>query len=257
MGNQTDRVTAGNRPMLDKTLENALARRIAKEFPRIGGPRICQLCAQMILEVVNNHVRPKESVHHGQIVWTAVSKDLTPGRCRRITETDLVSVVLDVSLPEDIHAKIDRLPDSQRKLNRALRLCRQAYQQGGLLTCYDLSEIMSISDARISSLLANHERENKTIVPRRGTIQDAGGGLSHKWIICYKRYVEGKSPDVIARETYHSLEAVDRYLGQFDRVRHCYRQELSVNETAQILNCSPRLVEAYRQLDQEFEGKND
>jgi len=67
---------------------------------------------------------------------------------------------------------------------------------------------------------------------------------------------EGKSPEVIARETYHSLEAVDRYLGQFDRVRHCYRQGLSVSETAQILNCSPRLVEAYRQLDQELEGKN-
>jgi hypothetical protein len=51
MGNQTDRLTAGIRPILDKTLENALAHRIAREFPRIGGPRICQLCAQMILEV--------------------------------------------------------------------------------------------------------------------------------------------------------------------------------------------------------------
>ena len=38
MGNQTDRLTAGIRPILDKTLENALAHRIAKEFPRIGDP---------------------------------------------------------------------------------------------------------------------------------------------------------------------------------------------------------------------------
>ena len=149
------------------------------------------------------------------------------------------------------------MSDPQRKLQRALRLCRQAHEQGGLLTCFDLSEIMTMSDSRISQLMVNYERENKTIIPRRGTLQDAGGGLSHKWIICYKRYAEGKSPDVIARETYHSLEAVDRYLGQFDRVRHCYRQGLSVNETAQILNCSPWLVEVYRQLDQEFEGGND
>lgn len=257
MGNQTDRLTAGIRPILDKTLENALSRRIATEFPRIGGPRICQLCAQMILEVVDNHVRSKDSIRHGQLVWTAVSKDLSPGHRQRIAETELVSVVLDVSTPEDIHAKIGRMSDPQRKLPRARRLCRQTYEQGGLLTSFDLSEIMTISDSRISQLMVNYERENKTIIPRRGTIQDAGGGLSHKWIICYKRYVEGKSPDVIARETYHSLEAVDRYLGQFDRVRHCYRQGLSVNETAQILNCSAWLVEAYRQLDQEFEGEND
>ena len=28
-------------PLREKTLRNALAHRIAKEFPRIGGPRIC------------------------------------------------------------------------------------------------------------------------------------------------------------------------------------------------------------------------
>jgi DNA-binding CsgD family transcriptional regulator len=256
MGNQTDRLTAGIRPILDKTLENALAQRIAKEFPRIGGPRICQLCAQMILEVVHNHVRAKDSVRHGQVVWAAVSKDHRPGRYQRIAETDLVSVVLDVSTAEDIHAKIDRVPDQQRKLNRALRLCRQTYEQGGLLTCFDLSEIMGFSDSNIAVRLARYERENKTLVPRRGTLQDAGGGLSHKSIICYKRYVEGKSPEQIAQETYHSLTAVDRYLGQFDRVRHCRRQGLSPMETAHILNCTLRLVETYLQLDRELEGKD-
>ena len=29
--------------LLAKTLENALAHKIEKEFPRIGGPRICKL----------------------------------------------------------------------------------------------------------------------------------------------------------------------------------------------------------------------
>ena len=40
-----DPIKAGMRPLLAKTLQNALSHRIAKEFPRIGGPRICQLCA--------------------------------------------------------------------------------------------------------------------------------------------------------------------------------------------------------------------
>jgi hypothetical protein len=36
---KTDSLKAGLKPLLAKTLENALAHRIAKEFPRIGGPR--------------------------------------------------------------------------------------------------------------------------------------------------------------------------------------------------------------------------
>ena len=53
-------------PLRDKTIENALAHRIFKEFPRIGGPRICRLCAEMILEVVYKHMRINEHVRHGQ-----------------------------------------------------------------------------------------------------------------------------------------------------------------------------------------------
>ena len=60
-------------PLRDKTLRNALAHRIVKEFPRIGGPRICQLCADMILEVIFKHMRPQDHVTHGQVLWMAVS----------------------------------------------------------------------------------------------------------------------------------------------------------------------------------------
>lgn len=256
MINKNDRLKDGLQPLLAKTLENALAHRIAKEFPRIGGPRIRKLCAEMIMEVVNDHLRPKDCVRHGQIVWTAVGVDNRPGRHRKMADTDLVTVVLDASTPEDIQARIDRVPTGQWRLQKAIRMCRQAYEQGGLLTNYDLSEILNVGDSPIGQLLAKHERQTKTLIPRRGTVHDAGGGLSHKWIICRKRYVEGKSPDQIARETYHSLEAVDRYLGQFDRIRHCHLQGLSTIETAHILNCSVSLVEVYRQIDKELEGEN-
>lgn len=256
MIDKNDSLKAGLRPLLAKTLENALSHRIAKEFPRIGGPRICKLCAEMIMEVVNNHIRSKDCVHHGQIVWTAVSIDRPPGRNKKMEDTELVTVVLDASTAEDIQSRIDRVPPAQWRLGKAIRMCRQAYEQGGLLTNQDLSEILNLSDSLIGSLLANHEHRTKTLIPRRGTLHDIGSGLSHKWIICHKRYVEGKSAYRIARETYHSLESVDRYLGQFDRVRHCQHQGLSMIETAHILSCSLSLVEVYRQIDKELEGEN-
>jgi hypothetical protein len=65
------------------------------------------------------------------------------------------------------------------------------------------------------------------------------------------------STDEISRQTYHSPEAVDRYLGQFDRVRHCRRQDLSTSQTAYTLNCSVRLVEEYLAIDRELEGSSN
>jgi hypothetical protein len=253
---KTDPLCNCLRPLLDKTLENALAYRIKKEFPRIGGPRIRKLCAEMVLEVVHRHIRAKDYVKHGQILWTAVSRDHPPARREKMSETELVTVILDLSTPEDLQARMQRVPEKQRKLRKAIRLCRQAYEQGGVLSNVDLSEILSIADARVGQLLGEYERQTGQIVPRRATIHDVGTGLSHKWIICHKRYVEGKSPDQVARETFHSLDAVDRYLGQFDRVRHCRRQGLNAHETAHILNCGVTLVETYLEIDNELEGKD-
>jgi hypothetical protein len=76
--------------------------------------------------------------------------------------------------------------------------------------------------------------------------------LPAKWL--KQNAIEGKSPDRIARETCLILQSVDRYLGQFDRVRHCLHQGFSAVETARILDCSLSLVETYLQMDKELVG---
>lgn len=241
-------------PLLDKTLQNALAHAIGEQFPRIGGPRIRALCAEMILEVMEAHVRPREHVRHGQALWLGVSVNDPPRRHQRIVDTDLVPVVLDLSTPEDIDARIDRKRPLERLQSKAVRLCHQAHGQGALLSNCDLAELLGADDRKVALALTTYERQTKKLVPRRATLHDVGTGLTHKRIICWKRYAEGKSPDLVAQETYHSLEAVDRYLGQFDRVRHCRQQGLSVEQTAFTLNCSRALVNEYLAIDQELEG---
>jgi hypothetical protein len=242
-------------PLRGKTLRNALAHRIAEDFPRIGGPRICQLCADMILEVVVKHMRHRDHIRHGQVLWMAVSVKDPPRRRQRLVDTELIPVLLDLSTAEDVQLRIDRLPAPQRSLHKALRLCRQAHEQGGLLSNCDLAELLHTDASRIGVLLADHERTTNTIVPRRATLHDVGSGLTHKRIICWKRYAEGKEPQVVARETYHSLEAVDRYLGQYDRVRHCRIQGLTPEQTAHALGCSVRLVNEYLAIDDLLEER--
>lgn len=244
-------------PMLGKSLKNALSHRIAQDFPRIGGERIRELCADMILEVVNQHMHPRDSIQHGQIVWRAVSLDDPPSRNKRTRDTDHVSVVLDLSTSNDIQLRLDRATSDERLLRKAIRLSEQAHDQGALLSNSDLAELLNRGDSQIASLLAAHERETQKLIPRRATLHDFGSGLTHKGIICRKRYAEGKTPDQIARETHHSLDSVDRYLGDFDRVRHCRQLGMTPDQIAFTLNHTRNLVQQYLELDKELESHND
>jgi len=256
MGRKPDYVRKKFGSQKAKTLHHALAHRIATDFPRIGGRRLCNVCVDMILEEMNRHMQPLERVHHGQVVWAAVNIDDPPRRHQSIADTDLVPVVLDLSTSEDIDARVERQSADQRMLNKALRLCRQAYEQGGLLSNCDLAELLTTSESRIASLLAQHEREQGEVVPRRATLHDVGTAITHKDIICGMRYAEGKEPHLIARLTHHSLQAVDRYLSQYDRVRHCRLHGLTPEQTAHALACSVKLVREYLDIDQELEAGN-
>ena len=68
MGSRPDYVKKKFGPLLDKTLENAVAACIGREFPRLGGPRIRELCARLLLDVVDAHRPPRDRVAHGQVV---------------------------------------------------------------------------------------------------------------------------------------------------------------------------------------------
>ena len=62
---------------------------------------------------------------------------------------------------------------------------------------------------------------------------------------------------MVARETYHSLEAVDRYLGQYDRVRHCRLEGLTPEQTAHALGCGLPLVKQYLAIDDLLESRGE
>ena len=255
MGCKTDYLKKLYTPMMHKTLRSALIHLLGEQFPRcMGGQRLRGACADMILEVVFRHLVAREHLCHGQVIWIAIDKDDPPGRAKTMAQTRLRPVVLDLSCPGDLQRRIERVPAGERLRQKAIRLCRQAYEQGGLLSNCDLAELLAANQTYISELLVEYERQRDQVVPRRATVHDVGTGLTHKRIICWKRYAEGKSSDVIAQQTYHSMEAVDRYLGQFDRVRHCRKHGLSPQQTAFSLGCSLALVQEYLDIDRELEN---
>lgn len=256
MGAKADFVRKKYGPLARKTLPSALLSCLARDFPQLGGERMLRAATERILEVIFGHIRSREAVRHGQVLWMGIATEDRPGWRKPLSQMQLVPLLLELVTGDDIEAILNREKANERLLRRCLRLCRQAHKQGGLLSNCDLAVLLGSSDSRIAQLLAGYERRNECLVPRRATLHDVGSGLTHKRLICWKRYGEGKTSEQVARETYHSIEAVDRYLGQFDRVRHCRRQELSEEETAYVLSCSRALVAEYRSIDEQLRGEN-
>lgn len=253
MAGKIDDLKSKFAPLKDRTVVNSLSRCLHEQFPRIGGPRIRKLCAEMILETLDGHLVSQARLSHGQVLWMATAEDDPPRRHRKSSETKMVPVILDLSTPQDIEARIERVEPRQRLLAKSLRLCRQAHQQGGVLSNSDLAELLSRDSSHIGSLIAEHERKNNCVIPRRATIHDVGTGLTHKRIICRKRYVEGKPTHLIAKETCHTRESVDRYLALFSRVRQCRYEGLSPQQISFTLNCSKPLVQEYIDIDDEIQ----
>jgi Protein of unknown function (DUF1670) len=235
-----------------KTLHSALCHLLQTEFPGVFGPAIARLLADKIKEIVDRFQPPRTRFQMGQVLWTAVAVDDPPVRSKRIEDTHLVPVILDLVTAEDIDVAMTTGLQVRRRPHRLFRLFKQAYEQGAVLGLHDVSLLTNLAINTISRIVTKHERQTGEIVPRRGTIHDMGRSVTHKAVICYKRLVERKPTSQVAQETFHSPEEVEYYVQTFRRIQLCRDSGMSVEDTAHATGHSLFLVREYLDLMKEF-----
>jgi hypothetical protein len=140
----------------------------------------------------------------------------------------------------------------QTRRNKVVRLCTQAYAQGGVLSLADIALMLHVSISQVSKAILEHERAGGASVPRRGTIHDMGRSVTHKAIICYKHLVEQKPTSQVAQETFHSAEEVEYYVQCFRRVQLCRDSGMSPEDIALATGHSLLLVQEYLDLMANF-----
>jgi len=235
-----------------KTFKGALCHLLHTEFPGIFGPAVTRLFADKIDELYERFHPPKSRFALGQLFWAGVAIDDPPSRNKRIEDTRLVPVVLDLVTARDIdEAKVKGMRSPTRRA-RIARLFHQAHEQGAVLSLADVSLMIHINYSTLSRLVLEHERETGEMVPRRGTIHDMGRSVTHKRIICYKRLVERKPTSQVARETFHGADEVEYYVQCLRRVQLCRDSGMSPEEAAQATGHSLSLVQEYLELIEEL-----
>jgi hypothetical protein len=235
-----------------KTFQNAVRHLLHTEFPGVFGPTISRLFAERVDELYGRFHPPASHFHAGQVLWTGVAIGDRPTQKKRIEDTELVPVVLDLVTPQDItETKGGRHMQVRRA--RIVRLFSQAYAQGAVLSHADVSLLTYLHCNAISAHVRKHEQETGETVPRRGTIHDLGRSVTHKGIICYKRLVEHKPTSQVAQETFHSPEAVERYVQCFRRIQLCHDSGMSIPDIARATGHSLPLVREYLDLIKRYQ----
>ena len=186
------------RPQVAKTFRNVLTRFLLREFPRLGGPWIVDHFVNKLLALFDEHHLYRDRIQPGQTVWMAVAADETAGYRKPMSKTRQVPVVLTLVEPSDIAAFAQGTPRHQVLRHAVARAAREAYAQGGVLSIVDLCLLFARSRTTISTQIKYYEDETQEVVPRRGTVHDMGATFSHKRIICYKAFMEGKPTHIIA-----------------------------------------------------------
>jgi len=240
-------------PYLKKGFKSALDGFFRENVPQLGGALTRAPVVQRIYEMVEEYFPATERLKMGQMIWYAVDEAEKAGYGKSLQNCKLRPVILDILHETDIEDVLQGVRKRERQKKVAVRLFTQSYEQKGVLTNADVGSMMRLSPGTVAGYIREYEKQSGKIIPRRGTIHDMGRTLTHKRIICQKHFLEGKSVEQTARETYHSPQAVVRYANDFMRVRECLKEGWSVERIAYTTGLSKSLTQEYADMMNEQE----
>ena len=184
---------------------------------------------------------------YGHLVWMAVPLDEYPQRGKSIVKTRMKPVILTYLATEDIESFRNGFTSRQLRINRLVRWCHQAYDQGALLTQLDLAVLLNVCDQVVCDYVNEWQKTTGEILPTRGNIHDLSRAITHKKEII-TLYLQGHLTPTIAAKTKHSKEAVDRYIRDYESVKVVRTATADIDKISQITRLSKRVISQYLDL---------
>jgi hypothetical protein len=212
------------------------------------GPAVAEQLVQELISLRSICCPRVRHLASGEMPFLATSVTARPAEETRSRYRRLQPVILTVWSPEELERRPWEEPPGERELERRIvRVCFEAYRQGGLLSLMDLQWIFQTSATKISKLMRSEEKRLAIIVPIPGTILDAGRSITHKNIVV-DLHLRGYPVREIARMTYHSPRAVDSYIDTFEAVLILHLYRIPSPLMARVLGKGISLIEEHLEI---------
>jgi len=222
------------------------------EYKLLGSHKVLELIAEDIVELKNKYYPPKKKLEFGQLSWITTSdQNGKPKLGKRREQYKQELIELPYITEKDIELKRNNVKKTEHDLIRIERLTKSAKKQGALLTVEELAAILNRSTVTISKRIQEYHEKNDDILPLKGYILDMGRGTTHKRVIL-ELYEKGTAPPDIARKTEHSLEAVDRYIKDYERVKFLVRRGIDTTQIQHMTGRGGSVIKQYIKVIKRF-----
>jgi hypothetical protein len=212
-----------------------------RELPKLFGPTLRQKLADEIVNLITTAMPEKEHVQPGQIVWNAIDLRTRSDSPQR----RFIPVILTMINEDDCRKLAKGTKMTEIASNAIARICREAYQQGALLSMRDIGLMIWRDPSQLTLRRKVYEAKHQTALPHIGSLHDMGSCITHKVTIVRKAVLEKKDPTKIAKETNHTLRAVENYLKDFHRVETCYLANPDLDFISQATGIAKHVVKQY------------
>ena len=224
------------------------------EYGYERGPVVARAIVTDILALIDQLYGDK--LPPRSVLWPAVTiKNGTSGKSPDVRELIPVELQLvtdeEVALLNDQKLRSKRIAHRTFNQHRFVRWCQDTFEQGGVMTCLDLSLLSGMVESQVAKLIRDYEEEHHTTIPIRATVHDTGPAVTHKAEVI-RRYLRGQSPADIAHELTHSQQAVDIYIKDYETTRQLV-QHFDISEIPRISRRSKALVLEHVKLIRQFE----
>lgn len=242
---------------------SAIEHLLETEYKLVGSHRVIRMIAASVGELHREFYPEKRRLEPGTILWatTKAGEQAKVSWGKRSEAYGTQMVLLPLVTKAEIESRMKAGPgrdprDNRRKefrrdMETLARLVKSAAEQGGLLSGAELSVLMNRSLGKVHDYIRTYEQETGEALALKGYVLDMGSSPTHKGIIC-RKFEEGMSPPDIARATGHSLQAVDNYLGAYDRIKVLLRKRMDVGTICQVTGKAPRTVAQYLVIVEQF-----
>jgi predicted transcriptional regulator len=239
-------MTQGPFSNLDKkTFKQAIIELLEREYKILGSHKVLELIAEDIVALQHKYYPQTKDTSFGHLSWVSTSADNGKPKLGQKREEYKQEVIkLPYITEEDIELKRQNVSSREHDLIRIERLTKAAKEQGALLTVEELAAILNRSTVTISKRIQEYHQEHDDVLPLKGYALDIGRGTTHKKQIL-ELYEQKVAPPDIARQTNHSLEAVDRYIKDYERVKFLVRRNINITQIHHMTGRGKSVIRQY------------
>jgi len=133
------------RRKLEQGMKAEIKTLIEKDYSMISGEKVREMFASDILRLIEQRQDFAVNLDSGQVLWLGVKREERQNYGKNASNTEIVPVKLSLLLPVDIDMLSSGFTTREVREKRIIRLFKEGYEQGGVLSNNDIALLLNIS----------------------------------------------------------------------------------------------------------------